>query len=227
MTDIQTPIRPAAQSIASLRQYVPKRMTEPTEALDGPPKKRAKAQKKSKFTGFKLKKTERAPKAPKASKAPKVHKAPKSHKKANMAKKAQALNMFKLARAPKPPKAPKALKAPKAPKAPKVVRAPKVAKISKPKKAKLSVDRRRQDRRQPSVKSVKPKKVDFSFQSLNKYLRFSYLSLFLLVFVFGGWTILAKIQGAVIASGQIAVEGSCVQKPNGFKIRRNDLERQP
>ena len=54
---------------------------------------------------------------------------------------------------------------------------------------------------------MKNKKVDFSFQSLNKYLRFSYLSVFLLVFVFGGWTLLAKIQGAVIASGQVAVEG--------------------
>lgn len=45
------------------------------------------------------------------------------------------------------------------------------------------------------------------YQSLNKYLRFSYGSLFLLVVVFGGWTVLAKIQGAVIATGQVAVEG--------------------
>lgn len=45
------------------------------------------------------------------------------------------------------------------------------------------------------------------FQSLNKYLRISYVSLFSLVVVFGGWTILAKIQGAVIATGQVAVEG--------------------
>ena len=74
-------------------------------------------------------------------------------------------------------------------------------------KAKISVDRRRKDRRTPKAKAAKPQKLDFSFQSLNKYLRVSYLSLFLLVFVFGGWTILAKIQGAVIATGQVAVEG--------------------
>lgn len=77
----------------------------------------------------------------------------------------------------------------------------------KPKrKFKKEVDRRRKDRRklQREQKSAKP---DFGFQSLNKYLRFSYLSLFLLVFVFGGWTYLAKIQGAVIAAGQVAVDG--------------------
>lgn len=45
------------------------------------------------------------------------------------------------------------------------------------------------------------------FQSLKTYLRLSYISLFLLVIVFGGWTVLAKIQGAVIAAGQVAVEG--------------------
>ncbi len=45
------------------------------------------------------------------------------------------------------------------------------------------------------------------FQSLNKYLRFSYISLFLLVFIIGGWMFFAKIQGAVIATGQVAVEG--------------------
>lgn len=45
------------------------------------------------------------------------------------------------------------------------------------------------------------------FQSLKTYLRLSYVSLFLLVVVFGGWTVLAKIQGAVIAAGQVAVEG--------------------
>ena len=45
------------------------------------------------------------------------------------------------------------------------------------------------------------------YQSMDKYLRVSYGSLFLLVVVFGGWTYLAKIQGAVIATGQVAVEG--------------------
>ena len=124
-----------------------------------------------------------------------------------MPKKAKALKMPKLAMAPKPLKAPKAPKAPKVVRAPKVAKAPKVVKTPKPKKPKVSIDRRRKDRRKPSAASMKNKKVDFSFQSLNKYLRFSYLSVFLLVFVFGGWTLLAKIQGAVIASGQVAVEG--------------------
>ena len=202
MTDIQTQTRPAAQSLASLRQYVPKRMAEPTDALDGPPKKPAKGQKKSIFAGFKLKTKEKAPKTPKAKKAPK---APKSLKKAKMPKKAKALKMPKLAMAPKP--APKAYKAPKVARVPKVANTPKVAKTPKPKKPKVSIDRRRKDRRKLSTASIKNKKVDFSFQSLNKYLRFSYLSVFLLVFVFGGWTLLAKIQGAVIASGQVAVEG--------------------
>ena len=210
MTDIQTQTRPAAQSLASLRQYVPKRVAEPTEALDGPPKKPAKGQKKSIFAGFKLKTKEKAPKVSKPKKAPKARKAPKapkSLKKAKMPKKAKALKMPKLAMAPKPLKAPKAPKAPKVVRAPKVAKAPKVVKTPKPKKPKVSIDRRRKDRRKLSTASIKNKKVDFSFQSLNKYLRFSYLSVFLLVFVFGGWTLLAKIQGAVIASGQVAVEG--------------------
>ena len=202
MTDIQTQTRPAAQSLASLRQYVPKRVAEPTEALDGPPKKPAKGQKKSIFAGFKLKTKEKAPKVSKPKKAPK---ATKNLKKAKMPKKAKALKMPKLAMAPKP--APKAYKAPKVARVPKVANTPKEAKTPKPKKAKVSIDRRRKDRRKPSAASMKNKKVDFSFQSLNKYLRFSYLSVFLLVFVFGGWTLLAKIQGAVIASGQVAVEG--------------------
>ena len=86
-------------------------------------------------------------------------------------------------------------------------RAERAVQTPKPKrKSKKEVDRRRKDRRKLQIekKSAKP---DFGFQSLNKYLRFSYLSLFFLVFVFGGWTYLAKIQGAVIATGQVAVDG--------------------
>ncbi len=60
-------------------------------------------------------------------------------------------------------------------------------------------------------KNIKPQKqgaqTELSFQSLNTYLRVSYFSLFLLVIVFGGWTFFAKIQGAVIATGKVAVEG--------------------
>ena len=51
------------------------------------------------------------------------------------------------------------------------------------------------------------KSSQMQFQSLNKYLGISYVSLFLLVGVIGGWTYMAKIQGAVIAPGQVAVEG--------------------
>ena len=60
-------------------------------------------------------------------------------------------------------------------------------------------DRRRSDRRRAVAGP--------SELVLNKYLRGSYVSLFGLIFVFGGWTAFAKIQGAVVASGQVAVEG--------------------
>lgn len=68
-------------------------------------------------------------------------------------------------------------------------------------------ERRQTDRRAHARGQAPTQRSDGSFQSLNKYLRYSYLSVFLLAFVFGGWTIFAQIQGAVIASGQIAVEG--------------------
>lgn len=68
-------------------------------------------------------------------------------------------------------------------------------------------NRRRSDRRAGGSGSLHKQKTSVSELALNKYLRMSYASLFCLVFVFGGWTVLAKIQGAVIASGQIAVEG--------------------
>jgi len=169
---------------------------------------------KKKGLAAKLFKKTKKPKTPKKEKAPKVPKPPKASKPAKAPK---ALKV------PKPPKAPKQPKAPKPPKAPKALKQPKVAKAQKVatkalKKsqaleakttaklaAKSEVNRRKADRRK--TKTTKPQKMDGSFQSLNKYLRFSYLSLFLLVFVFGGWTVLAKIQGAVIATGQVAVEG--------------------
>jgi len=52
-----------------------------------------------------------------------------------------------------------------------------------------------------------PAKADLSFQSLTGYLRVAYLALFILVAVIGSWTFFSKIQGAVIASGQVAVDG--------------------
>lgn len=228
MTDIQTPTRPTAQSVASLRQYVPKRMAEPTDALEGPTKPSVKDQKKFMFSGLKLKKKEKAPKVAKATKVAKAPKKVKATKKSKVAKAPKAFKLPKLTKKPKsvkaskPPKV-KVAKAPKATKIRKDVKASKIAAMLQtpqvkpvpqvqPKaqvkpKTKVSVDRRRKDRRKPKTKPIKRKKIDFSFQSLNKYLRFSYASLFLLVFVFGGWTFLAKIQGAVIATGQVAVEG--------------------
>ena len=78
-------------------------------------------------------------------------------------------------------------------------------------------DRRRSDRRNKGADATKKKVLkkgnsgkgasNTSFQSIHKYLRLTYLTLFTLIVVFGGWTVLAKIQGAVIASGQIAVDG--------------------
>lgn len=106
----------------------------------------------------------------------------------------------------------------KAPKKSKLDKKPKTAKLKSAKaktvKAKstepkstpiVKNDRRTTDRRAPARPSTKP--LNSSYQSLNKYLRASYISLFVLVFVFGGWTVLAKIQGAVVATGQVAVDG--------------------
>jgi len=52
-----------------------------------------------------------------------------------------------------------------------------------------------------------PPKADLSFQSLKAYLRLAYIALFILVVVVGSWAYFSTIQGAVIASGQVAVDG--------------------
>ena len=52
-----------------------------------------------------------------------------------------------------------------------------------------------------------PAKADLGFQSLKGYLRMAYIALFVLVAVVGSWTYFSTIQGAVIASGQVAVDG--------------------
>jgi len=52
-----------------------------------------------------------------------------------------------------------------------------------------------------------PPVADLSFQSIKRYLHFSYIALFILVFVVGGWTFFSSIKGAVVASGQVAVDG--------------------
>ncbi len=73
--------------------------------------------------------------------------------------------------------------------------------------ARPTVERRSSDRR-AKARGLAPKQPSSgSFQSLNKYLRYSYSSVFLLAVIFGGWTFFAQIQGAVIATGQVAVEG--------------------
>ena len=79
---------------------------------------------------------------------------------------------------------------------------------SSPKSGQPKMDRRRTDRRRNNSRSTDRRKGRASEQALTKYIRMSYVSLFGLVFVFGGWTAFAKIQGAVIASGQVAVEGN-------------------
>lgn len=51
-----------------------------------------------------------------------------------------------------------------------------------------------------------PEKADLSFQSITRYLRLGYIALFILIAVIGSWAIFSNIQGAVIASGQVAVD---------------------
>jgi len=53
---------------------------------------------------------------------------------------------------------------------------------------------------------IMPEKADLSFQSITGYLRIGYLALFILVAVIGSWAVFSNIQGAVIASGQVAVD---------------------
>jgi len=190
MTYNPTPMSAESNRTSNLRQFVPTRTLDPNAVSEPEAKKGLAAKLFKKTKKPKPPKKEKKPKAPKPPKASKPPKAPK------------ALKIPKQPKAPKPPKAAKAQKvAAKALKKSHALEAKTSAKLA----AKSEVNRRKADRRK--AKTAKPQKMDSSFQALNKYLRFSYLSLFLLVFVFGGWTVLAKIQGAVIATGQVAVEG--------------------
>jgi len=74
-------------------------------------------------------------------------------------------------------------------------------------KSTKKVDRRKNKGRRRGNKSIEVGDDILSYQSLNRYLRYSYASVFLLAGVVGGWSYLAKIQGAVIAAGSVAVEG--------------------
>jgi HlyD family secretion protein len=75
----------------------------------------------------------------------------------------------------------------------------------------IQTTRRRADRRanpsNGSATRASTESLDLLPQSLKTYLHLSYLTVFLLVIGLGGWTVLAKIQGAVIAAGQVAVDG--------------------
>lgn len=102
----------------------------------------------------------------------------------------------------KAPKVPSALKF-----APKPASQPQQRTEPKRQPKQRSKDRRRSDRRAGNPGSTRGQKARSPKLALNKYMRLSYMSLFCLIFVFGGWTVLAKIQGAVVASGQVAVEG--------------------
>lgn len=55
---------------------------------------------------------------------------------------------------------------------------------------------------QPDAKTTKPESSGY-----NKYLFQGFLALFILVVIFGGWSMIAKINGAIIAGGRIDVEG--------------------
>jgi len=107
--------------------------------------------------------------------------------------------IFKKAKAPKVPSALKF--------APKPASQPQQRTEPKRQPKQRSKDRRRSDRRAGNPGSTRGQKARSPKLALNKYMRLSYMSLFCLIFVFGGWTVLAKIQGAVVASGQVAVEG--------------------
>jgi len=177
-----TAYAPQVQSAPqNLRQYVPKRTPEiGVDSLTGKAVKPAKeGGKKKRFSGLKV---------PKFAKKPKIDRA--SKKKAKLKNKKEGA-------APVRQTAPSHKMAPIA----------KRTKVSKtPRKPKL-VDRRKTDRRARGRKALNAQNDNSSFQSLNRYLRYSYISVFLLAVVLGGWSVLAKIQGAVIAAGTVAVEG--------------------
>lgn len=61
-----------------------------------------------------------------------------------------------------------------------------------------------------------------SFQSINYYLRWSYIILAMLILGLGGWAYFFQIQGAVISSGSIEVEGrpKVVQHLNGGVVKQ-------
>ena len=208
------PTHPVAQNMNEVRQALRNRAPNPLEILEEQAAEKAKAKK-----GWALKRSKKSePKTVKTKtdnpnaaklKAEKLKAEKLKEEKIKKAKvKAAKLEKAKLKRERKADV--KLAKEHKKKPGPKPA---KVKKISAPKKSaalrseQAPRDRRRSDRRRRGGGSKLGRKTGVSELALNKYLRLSYVSLFGLVFVFGGWTVLAKIQGAVVASGQVAVEG--------------------
>ena len=213
--------QPVSQSMSEIRQTLRNRGANPIagtadQSVEKPKAKRGWSLKGPKHKKVKLKKEKPKTVKPKTAK-PKTVK-PKTEKKSKLkkekVKKAKLPKKAKLMPAPKPAMEPVPVESFEQNPVQKSVSKPLSKPLSKPGKVKKrraqkkstdpcsmqpGRDRRRSDRRRLDTGS--------SELALNKYLRRSYVSLFALVFVFGGWTVLAKIQGAVVASGQVAVEG--------------------
>lgn len=203
-------VKPVTQTMDEVRQALRNRapnLEQPTE--------KAKAKSAWSIKGRKTSK----PKIDKAQvKAVKAKKAEAKKAMREKAKKTKPKLAQKLAQKPAKPATPKLEKKPKVkpakalkqkplPKPKKVKKTPALKNASARRSAPAPHDRRRTDRRRRDARGLQKQKGSASEIALNKYLRMSYVSLFGLVFVFGGWTAMAKIQGAVIASGQVAVEG--------------------
>ncbi|HHL43303.1 MAG TPA: biotin/lipoyl-binding protein, partial [Hellea balneolensis] len=60
---------------------------------------------------------------------------------------------------------------------------------------------------QMQIPNPEAQTVNSDKSGVNKFLFQGFLSLFILVVVFGGWSMIAKINGAIIAGGRIDVEG--------------------
>ena len=213
--------QPVSQSMSEIRQTLRNRGANPIagtadQSVEKPKAKRGWSLKGPKHKKVKLKKEKPKTVKPKTVKPktvkpktvkPKTVK-PKTEKKSKLKK--EKVKKAKLMPAPKPAMEPVPVESFEQNPVQKSVSEPlsKPRKVKKRRAQKKSTDpcsmqprrdRRRSDRRRLDTGS--------SELALNKYLRRSYVSLFALVFVFGGWTVLAKIQGAVVASGQVAVEG--------------------
>ena len=209
--------QPVSQSMSEIRQTLRNRGANPIagtadQSVEKPKAKRGWSLKGPKHKKVKLKKEKPKTVKPKTVK-PKTVK-PKTEKKSKLkkekVKKAKLPKKAKLMPAPKPAMEPVPVES--------FEQNPVQKSVSKPLSKPGKVKKRRAQKKSTDPRSIQPRRdrrrsdrrrldTGSSELALNKYLRRSYVSLFALVFVFGGWTVLAKIQGAVVASGQVAVEG--------------------